>query len=213
MIVNTLSFLGGWLTGSNYAWAKTKEDEVKQGKGYYISSQYQTAQVYYLGKMVSVIASEHIKSFLYRFPVQILASIVLPAAYFPLALLGAAVKQGHYEKNVKKIITSYPPIAEAVRSNIQRKRGENSKWILLVPKTLSSVPERLGNKTVKIINFMVEYNGDIFRVAMMAGAVTLGLLFLQVLLMKQLIGWDLSHEKLVYLWKFICPESPFWEQF
>lgn len=173
MIVNTLSFLGGWLTGSNYAWAKTKEDEVKQGKGYYISSQYQTAQVYYLGKMVSVIASEHIKSFLYRFPVQILASIVLPAAYFPLALLGAAVKQGHYEKNVKKIIESYPPIAEEVRSNIQRKRGENSKWILLVPKTLSSVPERLGNKTVKIINFMVEHNGDIFRVAMMAGAVAL----------------------------------------
>lgn len=148
---NAFNLLFGWGVGYEYAQAKSKEDEVKQGKNYYMSALCQIGQFGQLGMIASKLIDLNPASPFKR--TTEIFNTVISFASIPTFLFFASVKQDQYEGFAK---------------------SSNEKWnnsrISWIPVRL---PEKLGNRTVKVINFLAEHNGDIFRIGMIVGSIAL----------------------------------------
>jgi len=150
MNLNFVDSIVGWSTGYQYAKFKSKEDEVKQGKNYYLAAPALSGQVGQLGTVVDKVNALCPKTFL-TLPVKILTNIV-PLLSLPVTLLFASVKQGHYEM-----------VSTTCNCLLDRK----ASWLPV------RLPEALGRRTVKVANFLTEKGGDMLRVGMIVGSVAL----------------------------------------
>lgn len=140
----------GWNNGYNYIVAKTKEDEVKQGKNYYQASMCQVAQVYSLSSIAGTLFTK-IPYAPIRVPAVIAAEVV-PLASWILFPAAAAVKQGHYEAGVKVI------------------NGLTTKRLTFLNNQL---PEKLTEGTTSKISTVAEHAGDVIQAGMVVGSLAL----------------------------------------
>lgn len=147
-----LNLLGGWTAGYHFAMMKNKEDEVKQGKNYYLGAAYQVGQIGQLGIVLSKL-SEFCTQRIFRLPLQITAQLG-PLLALPATLFFAAVKDGKNE-----------PLAQ-----IGNAMWDRNKILSRIPLRL---PESLGVRSTKVINFLAEHTGNMARVAMIVGSVAL----------------------------------------
>jgi hypothetical protein len=137
--------IAGFGAGYQYATAKSKEDEVKQGKNYYLAAAPVIGQVGLVGLVTSKL-SELFPQHPLSLPTRILSNVV-PVLNIPFALLCAAVKQGDYNDIAAHI----------------------NNW----GKLPFSLPVSLGERSVKVLSFFAEHAGNMARVAMLAGSVAL----------------------------------------
>lgn len=140
---NGMDLLVGWSLGSQFALAKTKEDEVKQGKNYYLSGLSQMAQLGILSAIISRIAEKALPK-QFHMPGKIICQVT-PLLTIPIILLMSAVKQGDYD-NFRVIWSQYSPMA---------------------------LPEDLSERVITIFSFFAEHGGDVMRVAMLTGTTAL----------------------------------------
>ncbi len=148
MNANFVDGLVGWGVGYNYANLKNKEDEVKQGKNYYLSNFIVPGQLAQFGVLISKI-NEIIPAHPLKIPVKIACNIG-PILTLPLFLFLAAVKQGDYEK-----------VAEWYH-------GSNYCFVQL--------PEKLSGRAVSFFSFFAEHSGNMIRVGV--GVAAIGLIVL-----------------------------------
>src|ERR1700722_18777752 len=92
----SLNLLTGWSTGYTYSREKTREDEIKQGKNYYLSACAQCSQSAHLANIIHKI-NESLPQHSLKVPIRILCNIVPLAICLPSYLFFAVVKHGHYE--------------------------------------------------------------------------------------------------------------------
>ncbi len=148
-----IEFLQGFGAGFQYIQAKNKEDEVKEGKNYYMSSFCQGSQVISLGSMAQVVTGAVLQT-----PPSLVVSIFINAIAllsFPFLFCAAAIKQGDYEKTV---------------ASWQDQGYRLAHWL----------PRNLSERTVRVMSFLAEHTGDIARVAMAAGGIALVCLGLHI---------------------------------
>lgn len=140
----------GWSIGYNYITAKKKEDEVKQGKNYYLASFCQATQISSLSSVVSPFAN-CIPFAPLRISTQICNEVV-PFCSLAVCPTLAAVKQGHYETGIK-----------IIDSLVSERLSFLSKQL----------PKKLDDKTITLCGYLAEHIGDFVRLGMIAGAVAL----------------------------------------
>lgn len=140
--------LMGWIDGYDYIREKNKEDEVKQGKNYYLIIFNQYSQLNRLATLIFKL-NETLPSHPLKKSVSVLCNII-PLASLPFLGLCAAVKHGDYEKFVRYYnASSY---------------------------SYMKLPERLTIRQTKMMDFCAEHTGDVARVAMISCVVALGIL-------------------------------------
>lgn len=137
--------LVGWSVGYTYAEAKDKENEIKQGKNYYLASFCQVAQVARVGMVISKI-NQAVPEYPFKRAVNVFCNIG-PLLSYPVFLYCASVKHGDNEKVAKWF------------------NGSRFAYIKL--------PEKLGTRSVSFMRFIAEHSGDMCRVAMIAGSIAL----------------------------------------
>lgn len=135
----------GWSVGYSYSIEKTSEDEIKQGRNHYLSSMLQCAQLAQVCVLISKI-NEFVPVHPLRNVVKIACNIA-PILCLPPFLFCAAAKQGEHEKV--------------------------AKWFNGTRYAYVKIPETLHRKTVTVLSFFAEHNGNIFRVTMVAASVGL----------------------------------------
>lgn len=147
VIKNAASFLGGCGIGYKYANHKKREDEVRQGKNFYLAASPQFGQLLQLSSLISKL-SRHL------FPQMVAAQVglniltnVIPIMGFAGFLLCAAVKHEDYEK----LVTEY--------------HGSGYAYIRL--------PEKLDKRTVSLLGSISERAGDVMRAAMAVTSIAL----------------------------------------
>lgn len=140
----------GWSIGYSYIVAKNKEDEVKQGKNYYLASLCQASQISALSSVISPLA-DSIPYAPLRISSQICKEVVPLCSWIVCPTL-AAVKQGHYQTGVKAIDV------------LAKER---------FPLITNKLPEKLNDQTISVCGFLSEHMGDIVRVGVLAGAAAL----------------------------------------
>lgn len=137
--------LVGWSIAYNYTQVKNKEDEIKQGKNFYLSSTCLTAQLAQLGVLISKI-NETLPEHPLKNSIKVLCSVG-PLLAFPGFLFCAAVKQGDYE-------------------NL-------SKWYNQSNYNYIKLPKSLEGRTVSVFSFFAEHSGDLMRIAMIGSSIAL----------------------------------------
>ena len=148
MNLNTLDMVFGWSTGYGYALEKNGEDEIKQGKNYYISAFSKVGQIGQFGIMLIKISmlssSTPLQGFVRNF------AQLAPIGSLPLHLFFASVKQGDYESFSKKVNEMCDRMGGFIR-----------------------LPEKLEQRSIRVVNFLVERLGDLINVAMVVTSVVL----------------------------------------
>lgn len=142
---NLINLLVGWSAGYTYSQAKNQEDEVTQGKNYYLSSLHVVTQLSQLGVVISTL-NNHLPVYPLKNVVQVLCNIG-PLLSFPGSLICAAAKQGEYE-------------------NVAEKYNQSS--YAYIP-----LPEKLNGRTVAVFSFFAEHSGNLTRVAIIAASIGL----------------------------------------
>lgn len=145
MRAEAINCLVGWSAGYQYCDFKTRENEAKQGKNYYISTALQASQLSTLGVIFQRVAALMPRNGFTR-AAPILGNVV-PLLALPLCIFTGIVKQGDYSKFAKYWNSS--------------------------TKLPGTLPEKLSNRAIKIINFFAEHTGDIARIAMLVGSIAL----------------------------------------
>lgn len=143
MYGNTLHFFVGFGTGFTYFSGKQTEDEIKQGKHYYLAALNQIIEAVAVSTLLSTFAELNPGSRFKR--TAKIFSNVAPFVCIPMHLFFASVKHEHYENiaHVLNFITRLP-----------------------IP-----IQEKLGKGTTKVINFLAENSGNIYQVAMVAASI------------------------------------------
>ena len=124
---------------------KAQEDEIKQGKNYYLSAFPQALQLSYLGAIVLKIQSVFKQTSVFH-PLKLLCNIG-PILAIPFGFLNAAVKHHDYE-SLAKVYNS-------------------KRWALI------KLPKTLYSWVSKPLAFLAEYGGDVIQVAIIASSVAL----------------------------------------
>lgn len=137
--------LVGWSVGYTYATEKKREDEIKQGKNYYLASISQAVQLSQIGILISKI-NDILPDYLFKTAVKIFCNIG-PIISFPAFLYCSSVKQGQNEDLAKYF------------------NGTKYAYI--------KAPEKLGARTISVLGFISEHIGNMIRVAMVAASVAL----------------------------------------
>lgn len=146
---NTLvDLLVGWSAGNGYAIVKDREDEIKQGKNFYLSALCQFSQASQFAVLIDKI-NNILPVHSFKGSVKVLCNVV-PLLAMPATLFCAAVKQGDYNDLAERY---------------------NSFRFSFV-----KCPNKLGERSVALFNFLSEHTGDILRGAMFAAS--LGLIIL-----------------------------------
>ena len=143
-MINILNGAVGWSLGYQYTQCKIKEDEVKQGKNYYLAAAAQAEQVSMFGDLLSKTLGSLYSTPL-SLPVKIacnLSSII----FLPISLLNAGVKSGDYK-----------PFA--------RQWNRTRKSSIRLP--------QFGNFSSRVMRFFAEHTGDLLRLAMIASSIAL----------------------------------------
>jgi hypothetical protein len=140
---SAINVLTGWSVGYTFTEGKNKEDEIKQGKNYYLSGLTIAAQLGQLGVLIQKINSIFPTHF-FKTPINLMCNIV-PLLSVPALGLCAAAKHGNYQ-NVAHFYN-------------------NTRFSFI------KLPENLKPWAKSAMNFVVEHGGDIIRVAMVTGAV------------------------------------------
>lgn len=135
----------GWSVGYAYSNEKKREDEIKQGKNYYLASLSQVSELSQVCVLISKI-NETLPPHLLTTPVKVFCNLG-PLLSLPAFLFCASVKQGEHEK-----------LAE---------------WFNGTRYAYIKLPENLDGRTVTFLSFFAEHSGNIFRVAMVATSVAL----------------------------------------
>jgi len=144
---NFIDGLVGWSAGYAYTNEKSREDEVKQGKNYYLGAISLSSQMSHFAVLISKI-NETLTLPLYGYSaaVRILCNVG-PILSLPAFLFLASVKQGEYE-------------------NI-------AHWFNGTPYAYVKLPEKLSGRTVTFLSFFAEHSGNMIRVAVVAASVSL----------------------------------------
>lgn len=139
-----LSTLGGWSTGFHWSTARNKELEVKQGGNYYFSAASQLSQV---GSVA--VAFSHVANAMQwtTLAIPIAVNIAPIAIALPL-LLGATLKHGNYN-TVTEVLNQFPR------------------------KGYFQIPKNLSERSIRILNFLVEKTGTIMQAAMLVSTIAL----------------------------------------
>lgn len=145
---------GGISTGYVYGESKKKEDEIKQGKNYLMSSFAQTGQLVSIANVADKYISL-IPAGAFRTTAKVFSNI-LPLLALPVLMVAGAVKQGLYE-------------IYASRWN----KWQAPTWL---QKIKLQLPESLSSRTRAVYSFMAEHAGDIFRVMFATSLVALAIL-------------------------------------
>lgn len=151
MTINALNFFTGFETGNSFTHYKLKEDEIKQGKNYYLSAfplAFQTFPFISLNERLI----RHIPHRNFRFSATVLSRISAPL-FFLSPFFFACVKHSHYDV-----------LASALK---QVSKGSLSSFFI------TKLPNQLSNRTVKVINFLADHAGDMMQVAMITGGIAL----------------------------------------
>lgn len=143
---NAFSAFSGWSNGYQYATDKVKEDEIKQGKNYYVSCFKQFSQILFLGGTIHKVAELTLKETKWFKTATLLCNIV-PLLSLPYCLFSAVVAQGHFKE-----FAGY---------------WNKSKYAII------KLPEKLGDKTSRFFNYSAEHLGDLTRVAIIVSAVVI----------------------------------------
>lgn len=139
-----LESLHGIGVAYNFTVAFNKEKEVKQGGNDYFGACAQMGQLAPLVEIVNKIALIAIQNTRHQTYVKIISNVVVLLS-IPACLFFAMVKQGHY-----------PSAAD----------WWNSQYSIKIPSTL-------GVYSTRAFSFLADHFGDMMRVAMIAGSVTL----------------------------------------
>lgn len=150
----TFSVLGGFSNGYLYAQAKHKEDEIKQGKNYILSSLSICPQFFVLCTALKMI-NEMVPPYPGKLAVKVACQLT-PILSLITAPLCGLVKSGLYD-----------PLAKGY--NQEMKDPSWSKNVL----SYIHLPENLSKRTVRAASFLAEYSGNILRVAVLASGVAL----------------------------------------
>ena len=140
----------GLSLGYNYALARKKEAEVKQGKNDYQASVYQMQSLINFSTLAERILSQ-IPYAPLRTGITI-GNTILPFAGIILCPASAAIKQGHYEQGVKCFNALVEPYS---------------------PKIAGILPQQLHETRVKLFSFLSENIGSITKAGVLAGTVAL----------------------------------------
>lgn len=161
LIINGLE---GCAIGAKYSLLKKKEDEIKQGKNYLLSSLFLIFQVYCVGSLIPQLSKNFVKNpFVQRsINLGVLGGCVL---YVPFAFFFANVRHGKHEKLFNNCSTAL--------EFFRKKLKKDSKWLYVIPKTIFFLPEKAGNKIKKISFFATEYLGSILNTAIIIGSIAL----------------------------------------
>lgn len=144
----------GLSIGRSFATLKNKEDEVEQGSGAYQASLCQIVQIANFTEIARPLANV-IPSPLLR-TVAVTCNTMLPFAGVVFCPLAATVKQGHYEPGVKFL---------------QSMTNENRLSTLT-----ARLPDKLSEPVKRMYNCLADNTGNVVRIAMLTGAVTLPLI-------------------------------------
>ena len=142
---NFIDGIVGWSAGYVYSNEKNREDEVKQGKNYYLGALTFSAQLSQFAVLISKI-NQTLPQHGYSTPVRILCNVG-PILSVPAFLFFASVKQGEYE-------------------NI-------AHWFNGTKYAYVKLPEKLSGRTVTFLSFFAEHSGNMIRVAVVAASVSL----------------------------------------
>jgi len=146
MNIDVSELAGGINAGILYSAGNATEKEINRGGNYYMSAVFaHTEQMASLGSVISRLAEAIITNASTKSNVLINCNIA-PLYCIPISLYLAAVKLG--------------------------KAGDFGKWANSKLR-FTLFPERLGNRTVKVLSFCAEHYGDFTRVAMVTGSVAL----------------------------------------
>ncbi len=133
----------GWSLGHQYTFYKKKEDEIKQGKNYYISTLLIFTQLSLLGANVSKL-QDVLPNHPYKQRIKIVCNIG-PFIAFPFTLFSALVKHGHYETFAEKYNQS--------------------------PCSYIPLPKKLPSQWISFFNFFAEHTGDLLKGAMLCTSI------------------------------------------
>lgn len=93
-VVDAINALGGWGLGYEYSYMKRKDDEISQGKNFYLAIGAKVVQVMALGAVTGKLA-DYIPHPYVKVAVQI-SSALAPIIAIPIAIIFAAVRHGQY---------------------------------------------------------------------------------------------------------------------
>lgn len=146
---HVIDSFAGFGTGYQYAVNKRKEDEVKQGKNYYLGAMYQAGQLGCIGNIIRKVSSiyPHHKG---RLLTRLFANI-FPIISLPFLLRSASIKQGQFKSSAEK--------------------WNQSKIVKKLP--FLKVKETASKTTKKIMGFVAEHLGNILRVAIVIGSIAI----------------------------------------
>lgn len=145
MINQATELLVGWSTGAQFAVAKEKEDEIKQGKNYYLSAFPIFVQFAQLGVILSKV-TDSLPAHSLKLPIKIACNLT-PFVGLATSLFCASVKQGDYENLAKRYHQT--------------------------PYAYIKLPEKLSGRAVSFFSFFAEHTGNILRVATIASSIAL----------------------------------------
>ncbi len=142
----------GFEIGNSFTHCKLKEDEIKQGKNYYMSAAPLAGQAFSFINLNERLIS-HIPHRGFRNSARVLSItsslLLLPSAFF----LAACVKHSQYDALASKLK--------------QASKGYLSSFLI------TKLPNQLSNRTVKVINFLADHAGDMMQIAMITGGLAL----------------------------------------
>lgn len=167
-----LDSFSGWSIGYQFALLKNKEDEVKQGKNYYLTAPAQSGQV----NLVCNLADKILTTVFSPTKLRLVGRINIGITSFlalPFALFCAAVKHDHYEQIANVINNNVPYYLQAFNQLLT----DYSKGYLKLPKssldTVQILPNSLSERSIKIFSFFAERTGDIARVCCLVSSISL----------------------------------------
>ncbi len=134
----------GFGLGFQYAFANGKAEEVRQGKNEYIAAVYLTGGIACLCALVEKVATAFFFGGVSPWSLSILCNAA-PLLWLPIGILLASVKHGHFKNLVEYF-----------------------------PKTLGKIlPRSLGQRTVRVLNFITNNISTCIKVAMVVGIAAL----------------------------------------
>jgi len=134
----------GFGLGFQYAFSNGKTEEVRQGKNEYIAAVYLTGGIACLCALVEKVATAFFFGGVSPWSLSILCNAA-PLLWLPIGILLASVKHGHFKNLVEYF-----------------------------PKTLGKIlPRSLGQRTVRVLNFITNNISTCIKVAMAVGVAAL----------------------------------------